>query len=294
MKSLKHLYIVALCIAGMSYGQQETIITNFKPHLNIMNPAAVGVNGKSSIAATFRRQWTGIQEAPSSQIASFGTYLGSNVGFGISINNQKNFAEKQTYTAIDVSYKLKLNEATDMYFGVKAGGNFYRLNTAGLETYNIMTDPELNDLSDFRPNIGAGLLVQYQELYVAASVPRILKNDEATTEDGTAILAVSQPHLYLAAGYEFALNPQRSLILKPNLLARMVKGAPTSLDINTYLELFSRFELGATYRTDEAVAGMFNFFINKRLILGYVYETSTRDALAEAKNTNEFFIQFRF
>ena len=40
--------------------QQESLITFYKNHLNLVNPAFVGVENETSIQSTIRQQWTGI------------------------------------------------------------------------------------------------------------------------------------------------------------------------------------------------------------------------------------------
>lgn len=40
--------------------------------------------------------------------------------------------------------------------GIKAGGNTYEVNTSGLKTYNIVSDPNLQPISRFNPNVGVG------------------------------------------------------------------------------------------------------------------------------------------
>ncbi len=75
---------------------------------------------------------------------------------------------------------------------------------------------------------------------------------------------------------------------------RYVNGAPVSIDINTVLNIEKIIEIGAMYRTDNAYAGILNFIINKRFVLGFAYEMSTRQELARARNTNEFILQYKF
>src|SRR5690606_28447645 len=116
---------------------------------------------------------------PETKTVSFGTPLGKNVGIGISVVNDKTFVENQTVFGIDFSYHLKMNDATDLYLGIKAGGNFYDVNTTGLETYNIIEDPALGSISNFNPNIGAGVLLKHDKWYASLSVPKLLSTTRA-------------------------------------------------------------------------------------------------------------------
>ena len=295
MKDIKNI-ILSVILLGCStlFCQQEGVVTNYMYHMNAFNPAYVGVNGETVITSTFRQQWTGIEDAPSTQLVSFGTTLGKNLGIGISILNRQTFVEKQTFTAIDFSYRLKISEKADIYMGLKAGGNFYSVNTAGLMTYNQMADPNISSISNFNPNIGIGALLNIDKWHFSLAVPRMLSTDRADNEEGLVTLAKAKPHMYAVVGYDFMLNNSNKISLKPSALLRYVSGAPVSLDINTMLSFDSDFEIGATYRTDSAFAGLINFSIKKRLLIGYAYEVSTRKQLADIGNTNELLLRFKF
>jgi hypothetical protein len=43
-----------------------------------------------------------------------------------------------------------------LYFGIKAGGNSFNINTSGLEFYNVDVDPAFASISSFSPNVGVG------------------------------------------------------------------------------------------------------------------------------------------
>ena len=283
-----------LLVGGTLFAQQEGVITNYFYHMNSYNPAFVGVDGETMVVASFRQQWTGVPDAPSAEAVSFGTTLGKNLGMGISVYNSNTFVESQTFTGIDFSYRLQLSQGTDLYLGLKAGGNNYSVNASGLETYNVNSDPSISSISRFNPNVGVGALLKNGKWHASLAVPRLLSTDRADNDNGVATAALAKPHVYATAGYEFLLNPEANLMLRPSAMGRYVSGAPVSVDFNTMLSFDNNFELGGSYRTDGAFAGLVNFNIKKRLMLGYAYEISTRSELASAKNTNEFLLRFLF
>ncbi|MCK0192542.1 type IX secretion system membrane protein PorP/SprF [Arenibacter sp. F20364] len=294
MQNIKNIVSIALfLIFGWLSAQQEGLFTNYRYHMNAYNPAYVSPGGETAITSSYRQQWTGVEEAPRTIVVSFGTRLGEKKGLGVSVMNNKTFIESQTFIGIDYSYKLQLSEKSELYLGLKAVGNSYSVNTAGLETYNIQADPSISSISDFNPNIGAGILFKREALFFSLAMPRMLSTDRAENRNGTATATVAEPHLYATVGYDLPLG-KGNLILKPSALMRQVSGAPISVDINTMLSFNNDFELGASYRTDSAFAGLVNLSLQKRLTLGFAYEVSTRSELASAKNTNELFLRFVF
>lgn len=297
MKKIHNIIaFVLLFTSSAMMAQQESAYTFYRHHMNLVNPAYAGVDSITVATSTLRKQWTGIVDAPETQAVSFGTTLGKNLGFGMTVISDKTFIEKQTNASIDFSYRLKMSQTADVYFGIKAGGNSYNVNTSGLENYNIkQSDPALASISTFNPNVGVGAVYKEGSLYVSLSIPRLLNTKKATNDAGYASVATDSPHIYLSGGYDIPLQGELStLILKPSAMLRYVTGAPISVDLTTMLQVDNTFELGAMYRTDKAYAAMATVLISNRLLFGFAYEMSTQKVLAAARNTNEIVLRFKF
>ncbi len=293
MKVFKNTIIGALLlVSGALFAQQESLVSFYTEHASLYNPAYVGANAQAYISTGIRAQWTGVDHAPETQLLTFGTKVGKNVGIGLSIYRDVTFVEKQTYTSIDFSYKVKVSEKTNLFLGLKAGGNFYDVNTDGLETYNHQVDPSLISVNNFNPNIGIGAILKQKKWMVSLSIPRLLNTDRAKREDGTAYVSTDQTHVYLGSSYDFTLS--QNWMLKPSALIVYVPGAPTSMSVTAMLDFKNAMALGASYRTDSAYAGLFSLKLSKKLMVGFAYELSTQADLAKARNTNEIFLKLRF
>ncbi len=294
MKKMQYI-MGALLLLGSSrvVGQQESLITFYRQQLNLINPAALSVDGGTYVSAMIREQWTGVKEAPQTQAVSFTTPLKKNLHFGVSVVNDRVFIEKQTFVSVDVSYKVQLNSDLDLFMGVKAGGNNYEVNTSGLETYNAIMDPSLQPLSRFNPNVGVGFYLHHADYYVSLSSPKLLDTQRAKNEQGYASAATDRAHYYLSGGRTFGLT--QDFDLTPSVLFRYVNGAPFSTDFTTTFSYRQQLSLGATYRTDRSLAGMLLLTLDKQLDLGYAYEYSTRsELLGRVNGSNEFFLRFKF
>jgi type IX secretion system PorP/SprF family membrane protein len=296
MKRIHNILAVALLlISSAAMAQQETAYSFYRQHMNLVNPAYAGMDSITVATSTLRKQWTGVANAPETQALSFGTSLEKKVGLGMTVISDKTFIEKQTYVSVDFSYKLKMSETADVYFGIKAGGNSYNVNTTGLETYNVQSDPALASISTFNPNVGVGAVYKEGPMYISLSIPRLLNTKRATNDAGYASVATDSPHIYLSGGYDIPLQGEfSSLVLKPSAMMRYVSGAPVSLDLTAMLQIEKNFEIGGMYRTDKAYAAMSTIRLSKRFLFGFAYEMSTQPTLAAARNTNEILLQFRF
>jgi type IX secretion system PorP/SprF family membrane protein len=295
MKKVKQILFscsVFLFSSGI-YAQQESIITMYTEQMNIVNPAFAGVDG-TSLSIGNRKQWMGVNNASVSQMLVFGTSLGKNVGLGISAIGDKTFIENKTNIGVDFSYKLKMNPETDLFLGIKAGGNFHDINTSGLLTFNPSSDPGLLPHNSFNPNIGVGALLKKENSYLSLSIPRLLNTVRARNEGDQTYISTVRPHVYLSGGYEYDLETSSEFILKPSFMLRYVKDVPVSMDLNLGINFYKNFEIGVLYRSNKAMGGMAKINLSKRFLFGYAYESATRTDLARSMNTNEFILKYNF
>lgn len=290
MKKIKILLLILVAQANL-YGQQESLLSFYRENLNLVNPAFVGVEGTTNIKSVLREQWTGIENAPSTKAVSFMIPLEKQLSFGISLVHDEVFIEKQTFIAVDLSYKVILNNKLDLFMGLKLGGNNYDVNTAGLKTYNIEADPSLFSISKFNPNIGIGFYLKHEKYYVSLSTPRFLNTERARNEDGFATVSTDRSHFYLSGGYNFMINDKYDLL--PSMMVRYVNGAPFNTDFTLTSVYNNSFYLGATYRTNQSFAGFTKIKINKRFLIGYAYEyIMKKELIGRANGSNELFLQF--
>ena len=214
MKKIHNILAIALLLTSSAVmAQQESVISFYRQHMNLVNPAYTGVDGMTLATSSLRKQWTGVAEAPETQTVSFGTSVGKNLGLGMTVIHDQTFVEKQTYVTVDFSYKVKMSETADVYFGIKAGGNTYNVNTTGLETYNLQSDPALGSINTFNPNLGVGALYKEGAMYISLSIPRLLNTKRVTNDEGYATLVTDRPHIYLSGGYDFPLQDDFSSLV---------------------------------------------------------------------------------
>lgn len=284
-----------LLMSSVLFAQKESVLAFYRTNMNVVNPAYAGVDNLSTVTTNFRKQWTGIEDAPETQSVSASTSLGGNLGIGLSVINDKTFIEKQTSVGIDISYKLKMSETADLYLGIKTGGSFYSVNSSGLKTYGLEADPALYSISALNPNFGVGALYKNGAMYLSLSVPSILKSKSANNDSGYAMVVSQDPRFYLSGGYDIKINNSLTdFVLKPAVMLRYTDKEPLSLDFTTMFEIDKKFSIGGMYRTDKAYGGLASVLVGQHLLLGYAYEVSALSELASARNTNEILLQYKF
>ena len=103
--------------------QQESNFSYYMFNHQTINPAYTGSRGITHLTSVIRSQWIGLEGAPETQTITFGKSLNSkNLGYGISILNDKIGPTNSTSFDIDLAYHLKLNEKGNrLSLGLKGG-----------------------------------------------------------------------------------------------------------------------------------------------------------------------------
>lgn len=284
-KLLLHLILVFPFVGN---SQQESFYTLYPYNMVVINPAYAGAEAASMLSLTSRRQWAAMEDAPNTLALAYSSARANNVGLGISVVSDKVFIEQQTFAYIDFSYRLTLNESTQLFLGLKGGGNFYRSDPASLSLYTA-SDPAQRQLSSFNPNIGAGAYLQHSLFWVSISAPRLFNVKRQNTD--LAITAKDRVHSYMAAGLYLPLGEK--LQFKPSMILRKIKGLPLTTDLTAMLNWQNKFELGISSRSNHAL-GILTMLSLGTFDIGYAYETPTDNGLSQLNlKSHELVLRFR-
>ena len=299
MRNKSHLInkLLLLIFCGFwSFGwsQQETIFSLYRYHLNLQNPAAIGLVEAEQAVLSVRSQWLGVTDAPETQaLTFFAPSSSSRLHKGFSLINDQSFVERQTQLTIDFAYTLPLGGEKKIYLGLKVGANNVTLNAAHLATYQSTdNDPSLFDRSGFVPNLGVGFHYQSRRFYFAASIPHLLNSERFALENERVALATDRPHVYLNSAYRFSMTQDWEFI--PTLLWTAVEGAPASTQLDLLMHYQNRFELGPLYNFQNGIGASLGLKIASTLHLAYAYTTRTGNQSSQfSKGSHEIALRFQ-
>jgi type IX secretion system PorP/SprF family membrane protein len=291
MKKLFFTAVIALMAIFDVQAQQDPHYTQYMYNMNIINPAYAGSKENLSFGLLFRKQWTGIQDAPTTFTAFGHSPVGKNVGAGLSVISDRigPVDEKNVYA--DVSYTLNLGGEHRLAMGIKGGATFHKVGLLD-EVYNNVPDAGdaafSSNVDKTYLNIGAGLFYYTNKYYLAFSIPNMLKSahlDFNGVEYGSEV-----QHYFLTGGYVFELSPITKF--KPFFMVKSAFNAPTTFDISTNFLFFEKFEIGASYRFEDSVGAMVNYKITDGIRVGYAYDHITSDIKAATSSSHEFILLF--
>ncbi len=286
----KFKLIILLLVSISGFSQQDPQYTQYNT-INI-NPAYAGSRGVLSIFGLHRTQWVGLDGAPVTNTASIHTPIGeSNVGLGVSVVSDKIGPARENMFSVDFSYTVPVNETYNLAFGIKGTANLLDVDYSRLNRYDL-TDPQFQNNIDnrFSPNVGAGLYLHSDKLYLGLSVPNILETSHF--DDNASSVANERMHGYLIGGYVFDLSSD--IKFKPAFLTKVVEGAPLQLDVTGNFLINEKFVLGAAWRWSAAVSALAGFQVNDKLFIGYAYDAETTKLANYNSGSHEIFLRYEF
>ena len=293
MKACEKWMIISMILmtAITASAQQEPTYTQYMFNTQVVNPAYAGTWGTTGFMVLAREQWTGIDNAPSTQTLSFQTlHDNKNVGWGINIINDRFGFEKRLSVSGDYSYLVKIDEELKLRLGLKVGFSNYSHNLAEhtvIDENDPMFTGEIG--KNFMPNFGVGGFLYKDKYYLGLSLPKIVKNEFKNNVNNFSTQAQLR-HLYFMGGYVFNLS--ESVKFKPTFLGKLTTGAPIQFDFTTNFLIADRVWLGAMYRTGDSYGFLAQWIITSSLRFGYSVDFATTQLRNYENGTHEIMVSY--
>ncbi len=302
----KRIYTVILTLLSISgFCQQKPQYTQYIFNNYLLNPALSGIENYTDFKAGYRRQWSGIDNAPQTTFASAHWSLGKDYLW----KNPLSMPEKgedprsddydQNYTAspshsgmgatvvldetgpisrldanVTYAYHLQVSGRLNLSVGVAAGITRIGLDINQLTLENP-NDPALNNAitSQIKPDLSLGAWLYGARFFAGASVQQVLPQKLAFTSDPSYNTGKEVPHAFLTAGYKLYIDETITAI--PSIMVKYVSPTPISVDANLKIGFKDRFWVGASYRHNDSYSAMAGLNVSKLVNLTYSYDFTT-------------------
>jgi len=290
----KIVTLVFVLISGLSYAQQDAQFSNYMYNTLSFNPAYAGSRGTTSIYLSQRKQWVGLEGAPSTNSLSYHSPLGSsNVGIGLSLLNDAIGPVEENLISLDISYSIQTSYDSQLAFGLRASAHMLNVDFTQLNIFNpsdVLAQSNINNRVS--PNIGFGMFWYSDKSYVGFSIPNLLETSHINKGLNSSVSSISKErlHYHFTAGHVF--NISQDILFKPAILTKIVSGTPFQLDLSSNFQIDDKFTIGASYRLDAAVSFLGGFQINRNWLLGYAYDFDTNNLSTYNSGSHEVFLRY--
>lgn len=288
---------------GLPFYEHYLVTDNY-----LINPSYAGSEADIlKFRGTHYSQWSGIEDAPSTQTLSVHTRLTNKLAGGFYVFNDKNGATSLRGFNLSAAYHIPIGdqfgytdkEDTNQFsFGLSYNGISQVFDRDEWQAQHPL-DPYLQDDTYYLSYFNIGTNFQYNGFYGGFSVLDIPLGDNRPIVNSIEPLPT---WYYLQAGYKWDIAT--GVQLQPSFLMNLNSNSERQID----LTLRSRFEMGANafgigvnYRTDTDESGaqalsltpLINLEIG-RLNLGYAYKLGLTDISKEAGDGHLISLGFDF
>lgn len=277
------LLFALLVFAGTVYGQQDAQYTQFMYNKLAFNPAVAGSPESALLRVNVRQQWLGLNEAPSSQIATYNAPLtSSGTGVAARLSRVSIGLEQQYNVEGSYAYRVSLGRGSRLGFGLSASARYFNVEyDRARPTQGGGIDTAIPGASESKivPNFGAGVYLDGPNYYLGIGAPRLLQTDIDLGSEET-IISRETRHFYFMGG--FKMRAGEKIVLEPQMLAKYVTGAPFDADFNLTAYLGSSFFTGLSYRlggngAGESASALGGLWLGEHLSLCVAYDLGLSD-----------------
>ncbi len=309
---------MAILISFRGFAQQKPQYTQYIFNQYLLNPALSGIENYVDFKAGYRKQWSGIQDAPQTSFVSANWALGDNqlwsnaltsfpeqTGSPMDRNYMQNYMSSPSHHGVGVTavldktgplsrldanltyaYHLQLSSSFNLSAGIAAGLSSISLDVNAL-SYESGNDPAVANayVNQLKPDLSVGVWLYGARMFAGLSVQQILPQKLNFVSNNIYNTGKEVPHFFATAGYKFFLDEDIAAI--PSIMVKSVQPSPVSVDLNMKVAFKDRVWLGGSYRRNDSFSAMAGFNIGKTLNLTYSYDFTTSDLNQVSNGSHE-------
>ncbi len=292
--------------AGWLQGQQLPVYSQYTFNKFLLNPAAAGSDGYTTINLVAREQWVGFEGTPKTHAIMIDSRLLRNsfisknasvrrkkrhnsrsgrVGWAAHAYNDHTGTLDRTGVEGTYAYHLEMGEG-QLSFGLSGVFYQFRLNKDKV----IMADDQYDPLIDgekstmYVPDANFGVYYTTAKYYGGASIMQLFQSSMQFGENSGSDYSLNRNY-NLIGGYIHRFN--ETFTLEPSFLLKIPTASKPQLDLNARLYYKSDYWAGLAYRTGNAMI----FFLGARFdryFVGYAFDYNFNPLMKHTYGSHEF------
>ncbi len=284
-------------MCNMSLAQQLPQFTSYQLSPFLYNPAFAGVDGTTQLNAVIRNQWSGVREAPQTDVISgYGLLRNEKMGLGATAFKDVAGADSRRGITLSYAYHLRVKNDMSLSLGLSAGFLQYRLDHTIINPYDD-GDPVFNSpvLSSVVPTATFGAYLYADNFYASVALPQLLSSTFTVKDeynDNSLIEGGLTNHIFVGSGYIKDIND--AFKIEPSLLLMLSSPAPASVELMTKLTYKDLLWTALSYRFNDAACMYIGVDIDERFYVAYAHDFVASELSTVTSGTNEFKLGFRF
>lgn len=282
--------VAGLLFSASAISQQLSRRTQFVTNTYLVNPAVAGTKSFTPIMASFRNQWSGFEQAPTTYTLSAHTTLPNKIGIGgIFFRDDAGGAVSSTGLELTGTYHVDLNNSDAVSFGLSGIIGQYQFDNTALIVRDL-DDPSILDTKESEMGFDAnfGMMVYGDNYFFGMSIPQLLQTgynfDGFIPDDNERVR-----HYNFMGSYLYYFN--KEFAIQPSALVKFTASSPVQFDF--YMRGIYQDFLWASlgYRHRDAVTMGVGTEYNS-FLFSYSYDITVTDARTFSPHTHELTVGY--
>lgn len=292
MKNIRIILFLVLAFCSEANAQQLPQFSWFTYNYIQYNPAVTGNAECLNLRLGVRRQWNGIDGAPSTGFASvhgkFGKKKFNFHGIGAVVENDRVGPFSYTGVNINYAYHMRMRKGYYLSSGLGIGFKQFRVNFADILMEQQDIDPVITaSASDFVfPVVHFGLWLYKNDRFYGVSMRQLNRARIEGINQGELV-----NHWTLAYGKSIKMSDQLSF--KPAFLLNLVSGAPMSLEGQAILSYKEKVAFGLGGRSGSGLSALLKVDFLGFLTMAYAYDLTLSKMRFDGGPTHEIILGIR-
>jgi type IX secretion system PorP/SprF family membrane protein len=299
-------------------GQQKPLYSQYMFNTFLINPAAAGSEGFTSVNFTGRSQWLGLADAPQTQCISAQTRVLKNsfiakalslrkkyskrsksgrVGLGTYFYNDTYGAIRRTGGQLTYAYHLPLRQS-QLSFGISTEAFQYKIDKLSIQNTDMLKRDQYLNANSFNKFVFDGNFgVQFTTplLYAGLSISDLFNSSlNINFDNGSKSSNRLERNYNVTAGYKFEVN--RFVLIEPSTLLKVTERGVFQMDLTTRAYYREDYWGGLSYRTGAGSGSIIilaGIRVNK-YYFGYAFDYTMADISTNTLGSHEFMLSLKF
>ncbi len=281
-----------ILMAASMFAQQDPMYSQYMFNKLAVNPGYAGSRDLLTSDLLYRYQWVNFDGAPKTISASLHSPLNNpHLALGAYVYNDQIGPLSYTGALGTFAYRIILPQGK-LSFGLQGG--FKNNNIVSEFNAKDSQDPLLTENIEKKlvPDASFGVYYYSDNFYAGLSSLHLLQNQSLMVRDASGNVQFTKllAHFYAMTGAAIPLS--ENVVFRPSLLAKFVNNAPPQLDVNASFLFANVIWLGASYRTEKAVAFITEINIAQNFRVGYSYDIWFNELKVYNKGSHEIRLSF--
>ncbi len=283
------IILIFITLSGSLSAQQLPIYSQYMMNEFLLNPAVAGVDGRTSLNLTGRKQWIGFKNPPETYSFSaqarilkkrFAIRGGSiskgtkgRVGVGVNVFNDQNGAINRTGLQFSYAYHIFINNYNNQIsFGLTASAFQFKIDdNAEFRDPDDPLQPYIGK-SAIIPDASAGFNIQGNNYHAGLVVSQLFQSrfkigEISVNQQDVQVLR----HYYILGSYRYAFPGRSSWETEPSFVILLNENLGFQADISTRMIYKKEYWAGLSVRTTGELIALLGLKY-RNLYFGYSFD----------------------